>query len=295
MSRLDRLIGRDYWLSVGNYKESILRSLISNTLPKKYEVSTGFIVASNREGKVLKSKQIDIIVWDSANYAPIFRDGEFVIVTPESCAAIIEVKGKLTREELHKGLRNIDSLMELYLTEYPINNYICKYIFAYDTDVDVKFPDTLWQVIANNYSNDQFLSIEERMQRTRKTGNSFYALNPLFSVDAIFVLPLGVIKRDFRSSSDEVRFFFSAFKTVSETHNHTYAFFESELQAHLATNGRSGLLYAYQPGLFSVKKNMNITYASPKSLMIFPPVECESQFHRDIPKEQVFIPKGSDF
>ncbi|WP_206755122.1 DUF6602 domain-containing protein, partial [Leptolyngbya sp. FACHB-711] len=75
VSRLDELIGRDHWLSVGNYKESILRSLISNILPRKYEVSTGFILASNRKGEILKSRQIDIIIWDSANYAPIFRDG----------------------------------------------------------------------------------------------------------------------------------------------------------------------------------------------------------------------------
>ena len=57
VSRLDDLIGRDHWLSVGNYKESILRNLLSSTLPKKYEVSTGFIIASDREGKILKSNK----------------------------------------------------------------------------------------------------------------------------------------------------------------------------------------------------------------------------------------------
>ena len=54
VSRLDELIGRDHWLSVGNYKESILRSLISNILPRRYEVSTGFILACDRGGKLIK-------------------------------------------------------------------------------------------------------------------------------------------------------------------------------------------------------------------------------------------------
>ncbi|MGL1044646.1 hypothetical protein ACSTD6_20785 [Vibrio vulnificus] len=38
MKRLDGLIGRHHWLSVGEYKESILRDLLTELLPKKFEV-----------------------------------------------------------------------------------------------------------------------------------------------------------------------------------------------------------------------------------------------------------------
>lgn len=293
VSRLDELIGRDHWLSVGNYKESILRSLISNILPRKYEVSTGFILASNRKGEILKSRQIDIIIWDSTNYAPIFRDREFVIVPPESCSAVVEVKGKLTAKELRKSLLNIDSLIEFCSTAYPVHNYICKYIFAYDIAETLRFPDGLWQVIANSYSKGEFISLEERMELSRRNVPADSCWNPLFSVDAIFVLPLGAIKRDVRSFENTLKFFFQAYLTASETHNHTYAYFESDLQAHLATDGKSGLLYAYQPGLFSVKKNMHITRTSPKSLMIFPSLEHESMFYEDIDKNQIFVPRIS--
>jgi hypothetical protein len=293
VSRLDELIGRDHWLSVGNYKESILRSLISNILPRKYEVSTGFILASDREGKLLKSRQIDIIIWDSVNYAPIFRDGDFVIVPPESCSAVVEVKGKLTAKELHNSLLNIDSLMDFCLTAYPVYNHICKYIFAYDIAEKFKFPDGLWRVVSNSYTRGKFVSLEERMKLSNESISSSKCWNPLFSVDAIFVLPLGAIKRDVRWFESTVRFMFQAYITASETHNHTYAYFESNLQAHLATNGRPGLLYAHQPGLFSVKRNMGITSPSPKSLMIFPALEQESMLHEDIDRNQVFVPKSS--
>jgi hypothetical protein len=292
VSRLDELIGRDHWLSVGNYKESILRSLISNILPRKYEVSTGFILASDREGRLLKSRQIDIIIWDSVNYAPIFRDGDFVIVPPESCSAVVEVKGKLTANELRNSLLNIDSLMEFCLTAYPVRNHICKYIFAYDIAEKFKFPDSLWQVVSNSYTRGEFISLEERMKLSNESICLSNCWNPLFSVDAIFVLPLGAIKRDVRGFGNTVRFMFQAYITASETHNHTYAYFESDLQAHLATNGRPGLLYAHQPGLFSVKRNMGITSPSPKSLMIFPPLEHESMLHEDIDRNQVFVPKS---
>lgn len=251
VSRLDELIGRDHWLSVGTYKESILRSLISNILPRRYEVSTGFILASDREGRILKSRQIDIIIWDSTNYAPIFRDGDFVIVPPESCSAVVEVKGKLTARELGKSLLNIDSLIEFCLTAYPVYNHICKYIFAYDISKELKFPDGLWQVIAKTYNRGEFISLEERMSLSNKSVSPRNCWNPLFSVDAVFVLPLGAIKRDVRWFENMVRFIFRSYLTASETHNHTYAYFESDLQAHLTTNGQPGLLYAHQPGLFS--------------------------------------------
>lgn len=292
VSRLDELIGRDHWLSVGNYKESILRSLISNILPRRYEVSTGFILASDREGKLIKSRQIDIIIWDSTNYAPIFRDGDFVIVPPESCSAVIEVKGKLTAKELKKSLLNIDFSMEC-LTAYPFYNHVCKYIFAYDIAENFKFPNGVWQVIANSYSRGKFISLEKRINLSNERVSSSRCWNSLFSVDAIFILPLGAIKRDVRWFEDKLRFIFKSYLTASESHNHTYAYFESDLQAHLATNGKPGLLYAHQPGLFSVKKNMHITSTSPKSLMIFPPIEYENMLYEDIKKDQVFIPKNN--
>jgi hypothetical protein len=292
VSRLDELIGRDHWLSVGNYKESILRSLISNILPRRYEVSTGFILACDRGGKLIKSKQIDILIWDSVNYAPIFRDGDFVIIPPESCSAVVEVKGKLTPKELHHSLLNIDSLMELCLTAYPVYNRICKYIFAYDISEKFKFPNGLWQVIANSYGSGHSISLEERMDLSNKSISPSDCWNPLFSVDAIFVLPLGAIKRDVRWFESAVRFIFQAYNTASKTHNHTYAYFESDLQAHLATDGRPGLQYVSQPGLFSVKKNMGITSTSPKSLMIFPALEHESMLYEDIDRDKVFVPKS---
>jgi hypothetical protein len=182
--------------------------------------------------------------------------------------------------------------MGLCLTAYPFYNHICKYIFAYDIAENFKFPDGLWQVIANSYSRGDVISLQERMELSNQSIYSSNCWNPLFSVDAIFVLPLGAIQRDVRWFESTIRFMFQAYTTASETHNHTYAYFESDLQAHLATNGRPGLLYAHQPGLFSVKKNMGITFTSPKCLMIFPALEHESMLYEDIDRDKVFVPKS---
>lgn len=292
VSRLDELIGRDHWLSVGNYKESILRNLIANILPRKYEVSTGFIIACDRDGQVLKSRQMDIIIWNSFNYSPIFRDGDFVMVPPEACSAVIEVKGKLTTKELKNSLSTIDSIIGLYLSSRSFSNYIAKYIFAYDIDSKFNFPKSLWQVISNYYNHNDYIALEDRMQfSNQRTHKDLW--NPLFSVDAIFILPLGAIHRTFKSFDDHesYRFLFKAYTTTSDSHNHTYAHFESELQAYLCTEGRPRFFTYNQPGLFSIKQNLNIRLNSPKSVMIFPPIEDEKLLPDNFEKNKIFVPK----
>ena len=108
INRLSQIIGTSHELSVGEYKESLLRSCIEKFIPKKFSVGTGFIVfigesplsekardnidlANLKEHSV--SHQLDVVVFDDTDYAPIFRDRDFVVLRPESVKAIVEVKG----------------------------------------------------------------------------------------------------------------------------------------------------------------------------------------------------------
>ena len=91
-------------------------NVISDYVPKKYEVGTGFVLFPekkqyNGEGpndgipwnlrghKV--SKQLDIIVYDSFNYPTVFKDKDFVIVRPEAVKSVIEVKGALDGNQIN--------------------------------------------------------------------------------------------------------------------------------------------------------------------------------------------------
>ncbi|EHR7861333.1 hypothetical protein HJ171_23010 [Vibrio parahaemolyticus] len=82
--------------TVGNYREYILRSLLEKYLPSKFSVVTGFI-----EGI---SRQIDILIIDSHNYSPIFKEGDLVVARRESVRAIIEVKTNLDAQKLDESL-----------------------------------------------------------------------------------------------------------------------------------------------------------------------------------------------
>jgi hypothetical protein len=109
---LAQLIGSAHEPSLGQYKENLLRKVIREFIPKRYEVGSGFVLFPTQHlskvGEVLSdgeifsslhdiSTQLDIIIYDSYNFPVVFRDENFVIVRPESVRTIIEVKGSLDK------------------------------------------------------------------------------------------------------------------------------------------------------------------------------------------------------
>ncbi len=120
VNRLSQIIGTAHELSVGRYKESLLRSCIKEFIPRRYNAGTGFIPfiresslceysSDNPDLWNLKehyvSHELDMIVFDDHNFPPIFRDGDFVVVRPESVHAIVEVKGYLKKSIIENAIK----------------------------------------------------------------------------------------------------------------------------------------------------------------------------------------------
>jgi hypothetical protein len=82
--------------TVGTYRESLLVSVLRRHLPERYHVATGFIYGLAR--------QIDILIYDSVDHAPLFREGDLVVVPEEAVRAVIEVKTTLTVSELRNSI-----------------------------------------------------------------------------------------------------------------------------------------------------------------------------------------------
>lgn len=182
INRLAQILGLSHELSVGEYKETLLRECISKFIPKRYSVGRGFIVFVDRhnlskhaDGNIdllnLKehriSQQLDILVFDDNNYSPIFRDREFVILRPESVRAIIEVKGFLTT----KGVR--DSIKKIIVLSKEWNKYT-NYIESWGRE-ELKVPGLYlmsWDVQVNKKGNPQCDG-----EKLRKTIISTYRKN----------------------------------------------------------------------------------------------------------------------
>lgn len=106
-NRIRNFIGSSYWPGDGQWKESVVRHVIRRYLPETHTVGTGFVLSE--EGN---STQIDILIYD--NSGPIlFRDGDFVIVTPDLVAAVIEVKTRIRSRELRDIFVKLDNVGKL--------------------------------------------------------------------------------------------------------------------------------------------------------------------------------------
>ena len=82
--------------TVGSYREDLLRSVLRKHLPERYHVATGFIYGFER--------QLDILIYDRVDHAPLFREGDLVIVPSEAVRAVIEVKTTLSTATLRDSL-----------------------------------------------------------------------------------------------------------------------------------------------------------------------------------------------
>lgn len=119
---LAQIIQERHYPSLGRYKERLLANTIAEFLPKDYEVGTGFVLFVHdatperakkpgfdalNMGSYSISKQCDLLVFESAKTPVVFRDGDFVIVRPESVRALIEVKGTANAKSISEALKSL--------------------------------------------------------------------------------------------------------------------------------------------------------------------------------------------
>lgn len=112
---LQQVIQGVHYPSLGRYKERLLSQYIRDYIPQRFSIGTGFVLFPHddpdppgglgnhdplNKSAFSVSHQCDIIVYDSNQIPPVFRDDDFVVVRPESVRAIIEVKGALNLPEL---------------------------------------------------------------------------------------------------------------------------------------------------------------------------------------------------
>lgn len=153
INRLSKLIGNAHELSTGRYKERLLIDLISNFIPRKYSIGTGFILFPTMtfsETGVISDHQmsgeLDIIIYDSTNYSTIFKDKDIVVLRPESVRVIIEVKGALNYNQkddfmnkfidLYQKWKSVDALYQ----EMGNEKLRCPKLFVmnWNTAIDAK-------------------------------------------------------------------------------------------------------------------------------------------------------------
>lgn len=95
---------------LGADREEVVRSFLRAYLPKRFEISTGFVFDAN--GAV--SKQVDVIIADSFVGAHFETVGSTRYFPCESVVAVGQIKSSLTSEQkLNEALDNLESVKSL--------------------------------------------------------------------------------------------------------------------------------------------------------------------------------------
>jgi hypothetical protein len=102
--RVWTFIGDAHRLTVGEWKEGVLRSILSPRLPETVRVGRGFVLT--KQGP---TTQCDILLY-KASSPVLFTDGDLVILTPDAVLGIIEVKTTTDRTVLETALDKFSAI-----------------------------------------------------------------------------------------------------------------------------------------------------------------------------------------
>lgn len=94
---------------LGEYYEGIVREILARFISSKYSIATGIIICGVR-----RSKQIDIIIFDSLESYPYFFVQNMVIIDPKPVKAIIEVKSEITTNTLKAAVQSLREAIDVY-------------------------------------------------------------------------------------------------------------------------------------------------------------------------------------
>nr|WP_315231730.1 DUF6602 domain-containing protein [uncultured Flavobacterium sp.] len=133
-------------LSKGEEREIPLINFLKQNLPSNYSTAKGEVIDLNETS----SPQLDVMLYDSSKNIP-FYSGEIQILPAEALLASIEVKSRLTRDEIKKILISVNKLKSLKPFKKDLDQSIqrrdendkvtCRYfhtVFAYETDISQK-------------------------------------------------------------------------------------------------------------------------------------------------------------
>ena len=149
----------------GRFVESLLKTTLEKFLPKELEVLTGFVlraaVKTNNTNKERKgeldqhSTQIDLIVYDSANFPVYQRFGDTCIVPPEGVVALISVKKHLRNKDVAnecKALKEASSLCKTLNTAKKARRR--PYLALVSMGSNVQKPKTVFKKMNSAYNSE---------------------------------------------------------------------------------------------------------------------------------------------
>lgn len=145
----------------GQEAEKLIRTFLNNHLPKRFQVGAGFII--DRLDTV--SKQTDVVVYDAFN-CPVYRASDDAAIFPsDNVAAVVEVKSRLDKDQLHQAFSNINAAKGLAKTlppplPFPVKTHTLGCLFAFESALTLdKLAEHYYELITTQKEQFYFLDI----------------------------------------------------------------------------------------------------------------------------------------
>ena len=98
-------------LTIGEYREAVIRDFLRNYLSTRYNISTGFIY--DYETKI-SSKQMDILIIDENYPAAYFlKEDDFVVANKNSVVCAVEIKSTLNKRTFNDIIEKCSSVKKI--------------------------------------------------------------------------------------------------------------------------------------------------------------------------------------
>ena len=169
--RVRYLIHDQHWLTDGEWKESVLRSVLRRHLPASVEVGSGFVVGPNSS-----SGQIDILIYDAAKPV-LFRDGDLVFLASDAVKAIIEVKSKIqSKSHLKESLSKLANKSQYLFENTPGTQFETHPpfvgLFAYEWGVQNN--NSILEAVKEAATEDSTINPQTRVVNHIALGSEFF-------------------------------------------------------------------------------------------------------------------------
>jgi len=152
-----------HWGEDGRHQEAVIKTMIQRFLPEKFRIGSGFVVRQTLErGKHEASSQIDLIIYDTS-YPILFKENDFVILTPDSVLGIIEVKANATNQGLQQIVRKANENGKfIFDARIDKTKSLFNGIFSYESIVNngetiSSAINTPWQELRANEHKHKFI------------------------------------------------------------------------------------------------------------------------------------------
>lgn len=161
----------------GAEAEEILKQFLRDRLPRRFAIESGIVLGS--QGAV--SRQTDLIVYDAMS-APVYRKGPRTHIVPrDNVAAVIEVKSKLSKDQLADAVDKIARIKRMPaspisgadepVTMGPmINSATWGCVFAYDAYTSLEtLAENLRELNEAQHSREWTSTTRDELRRTIKS------------------------------------------------------------------------------------------------------------------------------